>query len=30
MNKNKDLKSQLYFGINYTIIRLKMHAKLGA
>ena len=25
MNENQDLKWQLYFGINYTIIRLKIH-----
>ena len=28
MNKNQDLKGQLYFGINYTIIWLKMHTKI--
>ena len=28
MNKNQDLKRQLYFGINYTIITLKMHTKI--
>jgi len=28
MNENQDLRQQLYFGINYTIIRLKTHTKL--